>query len=169
MIYTGIGSREVPIEVYETFIKLGKSFARRGDILRSGGATGCDTAFESGCDAYHGQKEIYLPWRHFNQNASNYLVRPEAFEIAKQFHPKWDSLSQGAQKLHARNAHQILGYDLKTPTQLVICYTEHGLLKGGTAQALRMAKAYHIPILNAGDYEGQLDAFVQAVKTFIKA
>ena len=74
----------------------------------------------------------------------------EAFEIAKKYHPSWTSCTHGAKKLHARNVCQILGQDLKTPSDLVICWTPGGQLKGGTATALRIAKDYGIKIENLG-------------------
>lgn len=47
-----------------------------------------------------------------------------------------------------RNVCQILGADLHTPVQMVICWTKGGKLVGGTAQALRIARANNIPIFN---------------------
>jgi hypothetical protein len=48
----------------------------------------------------------------------------------------------------ARNAMQILGEDLQTPTEFVIAWTIDGRDSGGTGQALRMADYYGIPIFN---------------------
>lgn len=46
--FTGIGSRETPLEIL-TFMKaLGKWYAQHGYTLRSGGAIGADRAFEAG-------------------------------------------------------------------------------------------------------------------------
>ena len=83
----------------------------------------------------------------------------EAFKIAASHHPRWESLRLAAKKLHARNSHQILGWDLKTPCALVLCYTENGSGRGGTGQALRIAKDHGIPILDIGGY-GERKAFV---------
>lgn len=150
MIYAGIGSRETPKEVLDFFEFLGGYFARQGDILRSGGAYGADTAFETGCSLENGIKEIYLPWSGFNGNNSNLIVKDEkAFEIAKIHHPYWSNLKQVAKKLQARNSHQVLGLDLNTPCDLIICYTKN---KGGTQQALRIAKEYSIKVFNAYEY-----------------
>ena len=35
-------------------------------------------------------------------------------------------------------------------SKFVVCWTPQGLLKGGTAQALRIATAMNIPIINLG-------------------
>lgn len=149
--FTGIGSRGTPSEIQDVMRKIGCKLAKSGYILRSGGADGADKSFELGFDECNiGQeKEIYLPWPNFNSHNSQ-LYRPinEAFEIALQFHPKPEALSKGVRKLHARNVHQVLGKDLRTPSDFVICWTES---KGGTQQALRIAEHYSIPIYNLID------------------
>ena len=48
-IYTGIGSRNTPKEVLELMKTIGKYLGCLGYELRSGGADGADSAFESGC------------------------------------------------------------------------------------------------------------------------
>ena len=146
--YTGIGSRDTPEHVLEEMTQLAREFGKRGWTLRSGGASGADTAFEEGA----GAKEIYLPWAGFNGNDSK-LYQPagkESFEIAARFHPAWERCSDTVRKLHARNVHQVLGQDLKTLSEVVVCWTHGGNLVGGTAQALRIAKHYDIPIFNLG-------------------
>ena len=52
-----------------------------------------------------------------------------------------------------------------TPVSFVVCWTEGGLLKGGTAQALRIATALNIPIINLGSAQTaqELEALVLAV------
>lgn len=168
MIYAGIGSRDTPNEVYQLFIKIGKALAKRGYILRSGHADGSDMAFEVGCDAFSGKKEIYIPWSGFNGSTSKLVVEnPKAFEIAEKYHPYWQNLKDGARKLQARNSHQVLGWGLDTPCDFIICYTEGGKLKGGTAQALRIAKDYDIKVFNAGGY-GDLKDFINDINEFIK-
>ena len=122
--------------------------------MRSGGAGGADQSFERGVDKANGKKEIFLPWRNFEGSDSKLIVSDErAFEIAKRFHPYWHNLKQGAQKLQSRNSHQVLGWDLNTPSKFVICWTEKGKGKGGTGQSLRIATEYKIPIFDAGRFD----------------
>jgi hypothetical protein len=148
-IYTGIGSRETPQSVLMTMKHLGQKAAMLGNMLRSGGANGADLAFERGCDMAEGQKEIYLPWKGFNNSTSQlYTIPDEAFDIASRIHPAWEKCSQGAKKLHARNILQVLGQDLKTPTGLVICWTKDGKDIGGTRTAIVLAREYNIKIWN---------------------
>ena len=130
--YTGIGSRSAPIHILVRLERFAEKLAKLGWTLRSGGADGADSACESGCDKYNGHKEIFLPWPNFNGHSSS-LNTPmkEAFEYVDHFHP--------------RNAHQILGQDLKTPSKFVLCWTKSN---GGTEQALRIARYYNISIFN---------------------
>lgn len=154
--YAGIGSRETPENVLLVMELIAAKMCEKGWILRSGGAPGADTAFENGLQISNNpyQKEIYLPWRGFNGRTDThktfYGVCQEALEIAEKFHPNWPACSDAAKKLHARNAYQILGKSLDTPSDLVICWTKDGSGKGGTGQALRMAKHYGIRIHDLG-------------------
>ena len=148
MYYTGIGSRSTPKVIQEMFENIATELSARGYILRSGGAKGADSAFERGCI---GEKEIFLPWKGFEDSESELIVNDKrAFEIAKNFHFNWHKLTQGTRKLHARNVHQVLGVDLETPSKFVICYTRNGEGGGGTGQALRIAEKYKIPIFDMG-------------------
>lgn len=151
--YAGIGSRKTPCGILELFAQTGKRLAREGYVLRSGHAPGADQAFERGCDAVGGRKEIYIPWINFEQSDSVLIVKNrEAFNLASAFHPRWGYLSVGAKKLHARNSHQILGWKLNDPAVFVVCWTEQGAGGGGTGQALRIADHYRIPVFDAGKY-----------------
>ena len=151
--YAGIGSRETPTEILAIFEHLGRWLATKGFTLRSGHADGADTAFEIGCSTVNGSMEIYLPWASFNGSQSTLnSITPEAEAIARKFHPRYDNLSQGAKKLQARNSYQVLGYDLKTPVNFIVCWTPNGSGSGGTGQAIRIAKAYNIPVFDFGHW-----------------
>ncbi len=145
MIYTGIGSRETPTELKNDIKTIVEHLNKKGYTLRSGGAPGADSFFEEHAE----KKEIYLPWRGFNGNTSLlFNPTPEAFEMAQKYHPNWGRLSYGAKKLMARNCHQVLGLDLKSPTDFIVCWTKDGKATGGTGQALRMAEDLKIPVYN---------------------
>lgn len=115
--YTGIGSRKTPFVICRLMTRIAKNMNTVGYTLRSGGASGADSAFEKGAGD---NKEIYLPWLGFNNNESTLLPTEEAFEMAAKYHPAWNSCDERARKFHARNCHQVLGHDLKTPTTLVL-------------------------------------------------
>ncbi len=131
---------------------LGRELAERDWLLRSGGSPGADMAFETGCDLAGGRKEIYLPWRRFNDSDSPLFTAPnEALAIARQFHPGLNRRNPGVQKLRTRNVCQILGPSLDDPSDLVIAWTEGGLVSGGTATVLQIAEERQIPAINLGE------------------
>ena len=169
MIYAGIGSRDTPEDVLEQFEYLGSWLGERGHILRSGHAAGADSAFERGCAKVCGRMEIYLPWRGFNGSASPLIFQENdgSAEIARTFHPNFDMLGQGAQKLQSRNSYQILGHDLSKLANFVVCWTKGGLGCGGTGQAIRIANHYGVPVFDFGAYE-ELSKAKSAFNTFFK-
>jgi len=165
--YAGIGSRRTPAEVELTIRFVAHKLTRLGFTLRSGGADGADRMFET----YSERVEIWLPWKGFNYHASPYYkLAPRAYEIAAEIHPAWDRLSSGAKHLHARNVHQVLGDDLATPVEFVVCWTPGGKIVGGTATAINLAKRHDIEVINLYDYpallvsmlDSKLDALVAA-------
>lgn len=150
--YSGIGSRRTPLPVMKLMRTISIAISSLGLILRSGGAHGADQAFESGISV-DSLKEIWVPWKGFNGIDYGHLPSIESYDMAKTIHPAWDKLTRGAKSLHARNCHQVLGKDLATPSEFLICWTEGGKISGGTATAIRLAQNHNIPILNLGSYE----------------
>lgn len=157
LVYTGIGSRETPSEVITKMREFAFHLAIVGFTLRSGGANGADSAFESGCDDGCGRKEIFLPWKGFNKNNSNLYPPPEqANQIASGIHPTWKRLSPPAQLLVARNMQQVLGEQLIAATNFVVCWTSDGCEShkqysrktGGTGTAICLASLNNIPVFN---------------------
>lgn len=145
--YTGIGSRQTPDYMCRFMTKLARFLDKSGYILRSGGADGADTAFEDGAT----NKDIFLPWKGFNDNLSlNYYTTEAAYELAAKFHPAWESCSPAARKLHARNGMQVLGLNLDVPSEFLICWTpvDDPHRWGGTGQAIRIANAHDVPVFN---------------------
>jgi hypothetical protein len=162
--YAGIGSRSTPKDILKFMTEISMFLCRRGYVLRSGGAEGADTAFEEGV-ADSPLKEIYLPWKGFQGNKSPlWHVGEGALEVAKKYHPSYSSLSSAGRLLMARNVYQVLGMDLSTPVDLVVCWTPGGKLIGGTAQAIRIAKDKSIPIFNLGK-DKDIDRVKECLKT----
>lgn len=143
--YAGIGSRETPRNLIPTINKIVDMLNDKGYILRSGAAEGADKFFENNA----AQTEIFLPWKGYNGHESLlYKDTKEGWELAEKYHPRWNSLSDGAKKMMVRNGYQVLGFDLKTPVDFIVCWTKNGKMMGGTSQALRIAKDKGIPIFN---------------------
>ena len=133
--------------------------------MQTGGCEGPDHQIEKG-HAFIAPKnvEVFIPWEGYNKRSKQELSVQagtciDSMTIAKKYyeHPvknkTWNDLSQGAKKLMARNGYQVLGKDLNTPVDFIICYTPKGEIVGGTGQALRIAKDYGIKVINLGNKE----------------
>jgi hypothetical protein len=151
LVIAGIGSRETPTHILKEMEKIGKAVRVAGGFVRSGHADGADYAFEKGAQE---NCIAYIPWSGFNSGlvskAKLRLINDDAKYSAftKKFHPNPSNLSQGAFKLMNRNVCQVLGADLDNPVDAVICWTRDGRDTGGTGQAIRIAHAYKIPVIN---------------------
>lgn len=159
--YAGIGSRETPPETLSLMTRLAARLEELGYTLHSGAAEGADTAFELGVKNPENMR-IFLPWENFNKRNCPCEIPPLAYEIAKRFHPAWERLSAGAQKLMARNTQQVLGRDCKTPVNFVLCWHRG---TGGTTQACRIAEHHRIPIVNIflSDWRERIKAIVSSI------
>ena len=148
--YTGVGSRETPVEVLIIMNKIALFLAKHNFIVRHGNAKGADKAFDIS------PKEVYLPWNGFEGGYVDYkeyfLFNPKAYEYIDLCCLHFNNLTQGGQKLHLRNIHQVLGRDLKTPSKFLICWTPNGKVQRGTATAIKLAEIMNIPVLNLGLY-----------------
>lgn len=150
--FTGIGSRATPLEVCNFMQSIASRLEDSGYTLRSGGADGADLAFEHGIKLLK-HKEIWIPWIGFNNSESLNLPKQEAYDIASTLHPVWVRLRRSVKALHARNCHQVLGKDLKTKSNFVLCWTDGGEIIGGTATAINLALNNDIPVLNFGKWK----------------
>lgn len=174
MWYAGVGSRETPADVQELMTKIAMALEKGNYRLRSGGATGADSAFEAGIiDDVN--KSIYLPYKGFNKNKSSKYDTPseEALAWAKKAHPYFEKLGDFARSAHARNAHQVLGDKLNDPVKFVVCWTPDGAestdechstdVTGGTRTAIVIATMNNIPVFNLARPDGlsRLRAFVR--------
>lgn len=162
--YAGIGSRKTPANILSLMNQLAEILDKKYTV-RSGGADGADTAFEI---ASH--KEIFLPWEGFNGkkgiNARSLPVFWDAQKIAKKHHPAWEKLNHAGRLLMTRNVFQILGRDLQSPSEFVICWTPNGKITGGTGTAIRIARAYEVPVYNLARAEDseKLAELIQSMK-----
>jgi hypothetical protein len=169
--YAGIGSRRTPSPALTAMRATSERLSAMGYTMRSGHAPGADSAFEVAAQ----KSEIYLPWSTFENNRpviGTYVQdqpTDAAMQLASRIHPAWERLDRGPRALHARNMHQILGRDLQSPVDFVVCYTPDGSLTGhgpdtgGTATALRLAYRNNIPVINIKrpDHAAELAAYLR--------
>jgi hypothetical protein len=166
--FCGIGSRSTPPEIIEQMKDVAGVCYAMGYTLNSGGADGADTAFEDVYDSFNGPMNVFLPWPKFNNNHSTFKrPKPEAYQIAAEIHPAWEFLKEPGRALIARNMHQVLGWDLKTPVEFAVCWTMDGceshenysVRTGGTGAAIALASLNDIPVFNLCN-TGRLDDLV---------
>lgn len=145
--YTGVGSRETPPEMLLVMQQLAQRLSQDGWFLRTGNARGADAAFASGTS----QCIRYSP-------ESLKHVSSEVYETCKrdfyELHPAPQRCSDYAKQLHMRNGLEILGHDPNEPkSRFVVCWTPNAQEVGGTAQAIRLARKYNIPVFNLANPE----------------
>lgn len=145
--YSGIGSRKTPLIILQEMTKLAATLEEDGWILRSGGATGADSAFERGTS----KSEIWYPDNSYSNNNPNHRVLDyddvDAFNSIEKYHPAPHRLIPYAKLLMARNYRQIVGVD-GINSSFVVCWTSDGGASGGTGQAIRIANDFGIPVFN---------------------
>lgn len=173
--YTGIGSRETPPDIRCMMTEIGFLLNDRGFTLRSGGASGADSAFESRVKT---NKEIYLPFNSFNGRTHdgiyffNWSLCP-GYRVAKQLvyevHPNPKALTSYSLNLMGRNGMQILGQFMDEPSKFVLCWTKDGKASGGTGQAIRIAQKLKIRVLNLKDPQvfAYFQKWIQSKKTLL--
>jgi len=108
-----------------------------------------ESQFEVYVADQHNIRKSTLPRKHLAIIRNKDLIS-ETERIASEVHPAWDKCNEWARGMHSRNCHQILGYDLKSPVDAVICWTPDGNVVGGTATALKLSMKYDIPVFNLG-------------------
>ena len=170
--YVGIGSRKTPFPIIRLMEAVAVRMAKASVVLRSGGADGADTAFERGCDSVNPKlKQIFLPWAGFNGRRSQFNRPTDAMmQLAARYHPAWRRCKQSVRNLHARNCGQLLGLNLDSPASIIICWTAGGESVGGTAQALRIAADFKVPVINLGHErwrDARPNAVVEAALKFV--
>lgn len=161
VFYAGIGARKTPADVLTLMREVGAMAADAGLGLRSGGAIGADSAFQSGADeAGSDLQQIFLTKQRRGMAHGIVNLDPVFKRLARNFHPAPEAITPDPDNpddrrhwmldLMSRNGCQLFGEDFTNPSNAVICWTEGGLTDGGTGQAIRMANSVGMPVINLG-------------------
>ena len=175
--FTLVGSRTTPADQATLLRVYSERLLRHGWTGRSGLSGDADMALNRALNHYPGLAELYIPWPSFNgfnhgdlEGRVIYPTRlgnaPEALAMVSELHPAWGILSRGAKSLHVRNAYQVLGQNLTTPSDVLICWANvnrKGSVQGGTATAYNLAVKHNIPAFNLA-VKGQQDALEEWLK-----
>ena len=154
-VYAGVGARRTPPAVLDSMRDMARDLAARGWHLRTGGATGADSAFARAVSA--GQRTVFVPWRGYNGwdaakcrvlGASELRTMRKA---AAPYHPAWERCPGRVRDLHARNVAVLLGADMGQAVDAMVCWTDRGRVSGGTGMAIRIARQQGIPVLNLAE------------------
>lgn len=159
--FTGVGSRRLDHDGELACIDIGRYLTDAGYILYTGDAPkGCDVVF---WDSAHPRRRVrFGPPTRKRPNPDTIYVQPGttsyrlAEHIAGHTHPAWRWLKPEHRELHIRNAFQVLGSNLATPTEFLICWTPDAVERkdktskktGGTGTAIRIADSFGIPVFN---------------------
>jgi hypothetical protein len=125
-----------------------------------------ESQFEVYVADQHNIRRSTLPRKHLAIVRNKDLIS-ETERIASEVHPAWDKCNDWARGMHSRNCHQILGYDLQSPVDAVICWTPNGAVVGGTRTALMIAMREGIPVFNLGVSDKK--AVLNAIKIFLES
>lgn len=156
--YAGIGTRSLGSSERDQILSLSWSLSERGWVVYSGNAEGSDISFQEGSC---GNCVIFLPWEGFNnerydprRSLDHFVVGEESrgIDSIRQFHPNPSAVigSRGVRSLMSRNYFQVHGYGVYPAARfLLVCAdpTSDGV-KGGTGQAVRIARFLDLPVVN---------------------
>ena len=164
MTYAGVGSRVTPASILKAMTDVAKMLESKGYTLNTGKTfnnkeEGADKAFSDGTT----QKNLFSP------EVQGSRIKEQT--VAKEMHPAPSRLKAGGLKLMARNTNQIFGDNLDTPVDFVLFYAEETdnplRPKGGTGQAVEMARRKGIPTINMADtnWKNQLEKVLESQST----
>lgn len=166
--YTMVSNREVPLEIMAKMTAIAKQMDALGFTCRVDGAEGASAAVEP----VECRKELMLAWKGFNEKDSAFTyTMPEALEIAKKFHPTFDTAKPAVQTFLARNVRLVMGQTLKSPIMAMVVYTDDGAESGKdrtsktgfAGHLIALASALGVPVFNlhSPDAERRLKVWLE--------
>lgn len=163
--YTGVGSRETPMDVLLLMVRLGRTYCDLGMCLRSGDAIGADYAFyvgarlskrfeETGARIYLSKDGIQERYHNPALGFYNAELFTETYEDAKKIAEEarggfW-GLGKGGIALMTRNTYQVLTETLQAPSRALLYWgipignVKNEKIRGGTNVALQIAKRFGV-------------------------
>lgn len=164
------GNDNPPPVVQQVLQRLIPELENRNYVIRSGGMKGVENIVEE----LARNIEVHLPWKGFDGKDSKFtFTTDEAKEFAKRYHPAYDQAKPVIQTFCAKNVRLMLGKDLKSPTQMLIIWSEDGVeharertaKTGLTGVAVSIATEIHIPVFNLQrpDAEQRIMAYLSGV------
>ena len=154
MKYALIGSREAGPATLALAESIGRFLALNGQECHSGNALGMDQKYFVGVNSIAPQLgHLHLPWSTYEAQAihpDNVIhhepITDEMWELAKNHHPAWQYLKQGARKMMGRNASIILNSD-----RTIAAPNPNKSGGGGTGHGIRISHAIGHDVLLIGE------------------
>lgn len=158
IFYSGVGSRETPIEICNLMTKIASKLEQNSSfnyILRSGRAIGADKAFEKGIK--NSKNKCIYTIQNFDFSPENYEFCKSEILSVLDSNLNFDNYGKNAQILILRDVNQVLGSKNTNleKSKFLICWTKHANYYakppnacGGTRFAVRIALKHGIPVFN---------------------
>ena len=165
--YAMASNREISTAMLGRMTELAKMLDSKGFTCRIDGAEGASSAVEP----VQCRKEVMLAWKGFNEKESPFTYTPpEALELAKKFHPTFETAKPAVQTFLARNVRLVMGQTLKSPVRFLVVWTEDGAESskdrtsrtGFAGHLIAIASAVGVPVFNLQrpDAEQRLGAWL---------
>jgi len=156
--YAGIGDTDITKTEEDMIYSTASMLASEGFVCYSGNALGADITFQRGSG---NRCVVMLPWRTYNLEhyipptaLAAYCLgdHPDGLASLKKYHRNPDKLNTwGKRAMICRDHFQVHGYETWPRVKFVLCCATplaDGTVKGGTNQAVAIAKDLKIPVVN---------------------
>jgi hypothetical protein len=168
--YAITGNKDIPHDIRDRMLNVVRKLESKGFICRTGGMEGIEDMAEK-CIKDPRNLELHLPWKNFADKESKFTFTSDLVkELAKKFHPAWDSLKLPIQGFLAKNARIVLGKDAHSHCMFLMVWTQDGAEKavertaqtGSAGHAIAIANRMNIPVFNFAkpDAESRLFAYI---------
>ena len=167
LIVAMVGTRRfgsLPPAVQRAYLRIATEVGRAGGIVRTGAAVGADQAGAEAALKAGGRVALVLPWASYELTWRRRIKSAYPGRVAeiiytptqhaawadsvRQLHPAADKLSRGVFALHARNYGIVVGEKRRADIVVAVPLSTEPGKEGGTGQAIRVARAFGIRVIN---------------------
>jgi hypothetical protein len=162
--YALLLDNKTPEDVIARVATVIKKLEKQGYTLR----TSINSPILKGLEAQVTRKEIYLPWKDFENHTSELCwSTPRSDAIAQQAQPAYNSLNKGVKKILSMNARVICGNKMVSPCLFLLTWSLDGAENEGNVRSttgfmghpITIASRLGVPVINLKheNAEGRID------------